>query len=92
MLEIRDDFRKAEDAHGDRDEADAVGQFRNIEAEARHARVDVGANQSQQQPEHDHRDGLDKRARGQHDRADQTEHHQREVLCGAELESQLHHR
>jgi hypothetical protein len=71
---------------------DAVGQFRDVEGEARDARVDVGADQAEQQAEHDHADRLDQRAGGQHDRADQAEHHQREVLGRPELERQFDQR
>ena len=40
-------------------------------------------------PKHHHGDGLAQRAARQHDRADQAEHHQREVVGRAELERDL---
>jgi hypothetical protein len=89
LRQVRDDLAIAEHAHRDRDEADAVGELGDVEAVARHARVHVGADQAQQQAEDDHADGLEQRARGQHHRADQAQHHQREVLGRAELEGQL---
>ena len=92
VLEIDDDLGKAEHAHRDRHEADPVGQFRNVEAKARNAGIDVGTDQPEQQAEHDHRDGLDQRARCQHDRTDQAEHHQRKVFRRPELERELDHR
>ena len=89
LRQVADDLAVAENAHRDHDKADAVGQLGEVKAEARHARIDIGADQPQQQAEHDHRDGLEQRTRGQHHGADQAQHHQREVFGGAELESQL---
>ena len=89
LAQVGDDFAEAEHAHGDDDEADAVGQLWDVEGEARRAGNDVGVDLAQQQAQHDHGDGLDQRARGQHHRADQAQHHQREVLGRAELEGQL---
>ncbi len=42
--------REAEHAHRDDHEADAVGELGNVEAEARHARVDVGADLPSSRP------------------------------------------
>jgi hypothetical protein len=84
-----DDLAVTEHTHRDHDEADAIGQFRNIEGVACHARVHVGTHQAQQQAQHDHGDGLEQRARGQHHGADQAQHHQREVLGRAEFEGHL---
>ena len=51
LLQVAHDLGEAEHAHGDHDEADAVGQFGNIERHARLAGLDVGADHRQQQPE-----------------------------------------
>jgi hypothetical protein len=87
--QVRDDLAVAEDAHGDRDEADAVGQLGDVERVAGDTRVDVGAHQPHQQPEQDHADGLEQGARCQHHRADQAQHHQRKVFSRAKLEGHL---
>ncbi|MNK94373.1 hypothetical protein D3C87_1145720 [compost metagenome] len=90
--QVGNDLSVAEHAHGDGDEAQAVGQLRNVEAVARHARVDVGAHQAQQQADQDHADGLEQRARSQYHGTDETEDHQREVFGRAELERDLRQR
>ncbi|MDH6592308.1 hypothetical protein M2165_002197 [Variovorax sp. TBS-050B] len=87
--EVGDDLAVAEHAHRHRDEAHAVGEFGNVEGIARHARVDVGADEADQEAQHDHADRLQQRAGGQHHRADQAQHHEREVLGGTELEGQF---
>ena len=88
-LEVGDDLGEAEQPHRDRDEADAVGQLRNAEGEARDAGIDVGADDAEQQAEHDHRDRLEQRAVRQHDGADQAQHHQRKIFGRAELQREL---
>ena len=85
-FEVGDDLGDAEQAHGHADEADPVGEFQNAEREAQHARVDVGADQAEQQAEQHHRNRLEQRAVRQDDGSHQAEHHQREVLGGAELQ------
>jgi hypothetical protein len=92
LAEVGDDLAEAEQAHGDHHEADAVGEFRDVEAVAGRARDHVGVDLRQHQAQQDHRDGLQQRARGQHHRADQPQHHQREVFLRAELEGQLSER
>ena len=79
-----DDLGEAEDAERDRHEADAVGKLGDAEREALLARVDVGADQAEEQPDEDHRDGLHDAALRQHDRRDQAKHHQREVFRRSE--------
>ena len=64
----------------------------NAEVEARDAGVDVGADDAEQQAEHDHRDRLQQRAVGEHDGADQAEHHQRKIFGRPELERELRQR
>ena len=59
---------------------------RNAEGEAWRARVDVGADETEQQPQHDHRHRLEDRAMRQRHRADKPEHHQREIFGSAEFE------
>src|SRR5260221_14432280 len=49
LLEVGDDLGEAEHAHRHRDEADAVRELRNPEAEARDAGIDVGPHQAEQQ-------------------------------------------
>src|SRR5690606_29303575 len=49
-------------------------------------RVDVGADDPEQQAQDDHADGAQQRTVRQHDGRDQAQHHQGEVLRGAELE------
>ena len=80
QFEIADDLRESEHAHGDVGEADAVGELREIEGHAAGAGFEIGADHRQQQAEHDHGDRLEHRALRQHDRKDQTEHHEREVF------------
>ena len=53
------------------------------------AGIDVGADQPEQQAEHHHGDRLAQRAARQHHRADQAEHHQREIIGRAELQRDL---
>ena len=89
VFEVTGDLTKAEHAHGRHHEADAVGEFRDTEGEALCARVDVGADQSEQQPEQDHADRAQQRAVGQHDRRHESEHHERKILMRSELECQL---
>ena len=90
--QVGNDFAVAEHTHGDHDEADTVGQFGNVEAEAGHARVHVGTDHAHQQAQHDHGNGFEQRARSQHHGADQAQGHQREVLGRAELEGNFRQR
>ena len=89
QLEVADDLGGAEHAHGDDDEADAVGELRDVEGEAQHARIDVGADDAEQQPQHHHGDRLDERAVREHGRRDQAEHHEREIFRRPELQRDL---
>ena len=90
--QIRDDLAVAEHAHGNHHKANAVGELRNVKAETRHAGVDVGADQTQQQTQHDHGNRLEQRTRSQHHSADQAQHHQGKVFGRAEFKSQLSQR
>jgi hypothetical protein len=83
-FEIADDFRKAEDAHGDDDEADAVREFGNVEGHAAGAGFEIRTDHRQQQAGEDHRDRLDERALGENHRENQAEYHQRKIFRGAE--------
>jgi hypothetical protein len=67
-----------------RGDVNPVGQFRNAESEARSAGVAVGADETDQETEHDHGDRLDQRAMSQHHRGDEAEHHQREIFRRSE--------
>ena len=49
QFEIADDLGEAEDAHGDVGEADAVGEFRDVEGHAPGAGLEVGADHRHQQ-------------------------------------------
>ncbi len=80
VLEIAQDLGDAEHADRDGDEVQPVGIFADAEREARRAGVDVGADEAEQQAEHDHRQRLDDRAVRQRDRRDQADDHQREIL------------
>ena len=84
-----DDLPIPEHTHGDDDEANAVGQFRDVKAETGHTRVHIGTHHAQQEAQHNHGHRLDQRARGQHHRTNQAQNHQTEVLGRAELEGQL---
>ena len=86
VLEIAQDLGDAEDADRDGDEVQPVGIFADAEREARRAGVDVGADEAEQQAEHDHGQRLDDRAVGQRDRRDEADDHQREILGRAELQ------
>ena len=83
-LQIADDFREAEHAHGDVGEADAVGQFRDIEGHATGAGFEVGTDHRQQQAGEHHGDGFEHRALCQHHREDEAEHHEREIFRRSE--------
>jgi hypothetical protein len=87
LFEVVDDLRHPEHAHGKRGEADALGERGKPEREAYDSRIHVGADDAQQQAEHDHGDRLADRSARQHHRADEAEHHQREVVGGLEFES-----
>ena len=58
VLEIANDLAEAEHAHRDDDEADAVGELRQIERKARAPEFTSVPRRSQQQAEHDHADGM----------------------------------
>ena len=87
VLQVAQDLAEAEDAHAERHEVEAVGHLRHVEGEALGAGLDVGADQPEQQAQHDHGEGLEQRAAGQRHRGDQAQHHQREVFRRAELEA-----
>ncbi len=89
MLEVADDFTQAEHAHRHHHEVDAIGQLRHVEGVAWRAGIDVGADQAQQQAEHDHADRFQQRTMRQHHRGDQTQHHQREIFGRAEAQRQF---
>ena len=89
VLEIAQDLGDAEHADRDRDEIEPIGEFELAKREPRRARVNVGADQPQEEPEHDHRERLHHRAVGERYRRDQAQHHQRKVFRGAELEGDL---
>ena len=85
VLQVAQDLAQAEHAHAERHEVQSVGHFRHVEGEALGAGFDVAADQTQQQAQHDHGEGLEQRAAGQRHESDQPQHHQREVLRRAEL-------
>ena len=89
LRQVGDDLAVAKHAHGNHHKANAIGEFRDIKAEAGHTGVDVGAHQTHQQAQNDHGNRLDQRARRQHHGTDQAQHHQREVFGRAKLEGQL---
>ena len=68
------------------DEVDTFEELANPEREPRRGGVGVLAHHAEQQAQHDHRQRLEQRPAGEGDRRDQSEHHQGEVLRGAELE------
>ena len=85
-LEIVDHLGDAEQADGDRHEADAVVDVGDAERHARHAGIDVDADQAEQHADHDHGDRLGRRAVRQHDRAEQAENDQARGLDRRELQ------
>ena len=89
VLQVAQDFAQAEDAHAERHEVQPVGHFRHVEGEALRAGFHVAADQTEQQAQHDHREGLEQRAAGQSHGRHEAEHHQREILRRAELERHL---
>ena len=89
IFKVADDFRQAEHAHRDHHEADAVGELGNVEGVALHAGVHVRADQSPEQTEHDHADGVQQRSLREHNRGHQSEHHEREIIGRAKLERDL---
>ena len=84
-LEVGEDLGEAEQAHGDAYDAQTVDELRDAEREARGTGIDVGADQAQQQPEYDHRNGLEEGPMRENHRTDQSEDHQRAIFRGAEL-------
>ena len=89
LSEIADDLADRENADGDDDEADAVAQFGDAEAEALHAGIDVGPDDAEQQAEHHHRQRLDHIALRQHGGGHQAHQHQREIFRRGELQRDL---
>ncbi len=89
VLEIAHDLAQAEHAHGERDELDAVGQFDDVEGEARRAGIDVLPGEPEQDAEHHHGQRLHHRAGGQRHRGDEAQHHQREIFRCAELQGEI---
>ena len=85
LLEIADDLDHAEHADHHGKEIEPVPKHRDAERVARGAAVDVGADEAEQEPDHDHGDRLDHRAVRQHHRGDEPEHHQREIVRRVEL-------
>ncbi len=53
-FEIAQNFGKAEHAHGDDDEADAVSKFRDVEVHTARAGFKIGADHRQHETEQDH--------------------------------------
>ena len=88
-LQIGDDLRETEQAHGDDHESDAVGELRQTEGKTEQAGIRVRADEAEQQAEDDHGDGLDQRSPCQHDGCDQAQNHQRKILCRTEMECNL---
>src|SRR5262249_25294725 len=74
------------DRHRDRHELDAVGKSHHAEIEPPCARIHVGADETEKQTEHDHRDRFDERSVRQNDGCNQAAHHQREIFRRAELQ------
>ena len=56
VLEVADDFRETEDAHGERREVDAVRQLLDAERHALLTGLEIGADGRQQQAEEHHQD------------------------------------
>jgi hypothetical protein len=88
VFEVGNDVADAEHPHGKGDEADAVAELRDLEGEARHARIHVRADEAEQEAEQDHAERVQQRAMRQHDGGDEAEHHQREILGGTEFQGE----
>ena len=73
---VLEDLAKAEDAHGQHDELDAIRQHIKAEGHPLAARLHVGTDAGKQNPCDNHRQGLDQRAVGQNDRQHQAHDHQ----------------
>ena len=84
-LDVAHDLGDAEQADHQRQEVDAIPDRRPAEGVARHAGVDVGADEPEQEADQDHRQRLEHRAVRQHDRHHEAEHHQRKVVRRVEL-------
>ena len=89
VLEVEHHVGDAEEGHGEGDEAEPVGELGRSEGEADHARIDVGADEAEQDAEAHHGDGLDERAAREHDRRDQPKHHERKIFRRTEFEREL---
>src|SRR5436190_1442082 len=55
------DLGQTEDTHRHHRDADTVGQLRHAEGEALHARIDIGADDADEQPRDHHRKRLEQR-------------------------------
>ena len=89
VLQVEHHVGDAEERHGERHEAEPVAELGQAEGEADDAGIHVGADEAEQDAEAHHGDGLDERAARQHNRGDETEHHQREIIRRTELEREL---
>ncbi len=79
----------AEHAERQRDDLDAVEQFSDAEGETRLSRLDVGADDADQEPEHRHGDALERRPLRQRRTCQQSDQHQRTDFGGSEFERHL---
>ena len=92
VLQVAQDLAQAEDAHAERHEVQPVGHLRQIEGEALRACFHVTADQTQQQAQHDHGEGLEQRTAGQRHRGHQTQYHQGKVFRRTELKRHIRQR
>ena len=92
VLQVAQDLAQAEHAHAERHEVQPVGHLRHVEGEALGAGLDITADQTEQQTQDDHGEGLEQRTAGQRHRGDQAQHHQRKVFRGTELKRHIRQR
>ena len=83
-LEVAQDLGKAEHAHGDDRDIEAVGDLVPAEGQALLAALEVRADRGEQDADQDDGDGLGHRAARQHDGEHEPQHHQREIVGRAE--------
>jgi hypothetical protein len=84
VLEVAQDLGDAEETHGKHGEVDSVRQELHAHRHALLARLEVGADRREQDPEDDHGDRLQDRPARKDDREDEAHHHESEVLGRSE--------
>ncbi len=91
-LQIAQDLREAEHAHGEDGDIEAVGDLGPAEGETLLAALEVGADGGEEDAHQDHGDRLRHRAARQHHGEHEAQHHEGEVVRRAEQQRPGRHR